>query len=64
MATPSEEPQPEPAEPSPSADPGPIAEPERWGPLLVRRLGKADGRALILYRWEPVSPSGDTQHDG
>ncbi len=24
-------------------------EPERFGPLLVRRLTKKDGRALILY---------------
>jgi hypothetical protein len=26
---------------------------ERTGPLLLERLRKADGRALILYRAEP-----------
>jgi hypothetical protein len=36
---------------SPSPDPPDqsLTEPERFGPLLLRRLVKADGRALILF---------------
>jgi hypothetical protein len=34
----------------------PDAEPERYGPLLVRRLRKVDGRALIVYRRDADAP--------
>jgi hypothetical protein len=41
-----------PGEPPPAEErsgAGSEDEPERFGPLLVRRLTKEDGRALILY---------------
>lgn len=63
MATAPEEPQKRPAGPG-STEPGTASEPERWGPLRVRRLRKADGRALLLYRWDPERPPGDAQRDG
>ena len=33
----------------PPEEPPATAEPERFGPLVVRRLVKEDGRALILF---------------
>ncbi len=36
-----------------AAPPTPTAPVERFGPLLVERLGKGDGRALILYAAAP-----------
>jgi len=43
----------EPHDPPPADEPPtearPVGEPERFGPLLVRRFVKGDGRALIRY---------------
>jgi hypothetical protein len=50
------------ADPPPRPDPPPSAgarDDERFGPLLVRRSDKDDGRALILYR-APSPSEGDS----
>jgi len=49
-----------PTDPQPPGDSppnaSPVGEPEPFGPLLVRRLVKRDGRALILYE-RPEEPT-------
>jgi hypothetical protein len=53
-----------PADEADSAEPKRCGPPERYGPLLVRRLRKADGRALIVYRRDTEAPGGDGYDDG
>jgi hypothetical protein len=39
-------------------DPPPAGEAQRYGPLLLRRFRKDDGRALILFSRQEEPPAG------